>query len=156
MPVNQYPGIPRHQIEHNHVQRMRRLRSPPLFPPTAPPMWPPDVSNLQPPMGHQAIAPPPSNNVLENRVDYNARLLENFNSTHQSRRDRRLNCRSSAAQSIGAQVGPATGPPPIPIPNVIDFQQEQNIEHRRWLELQEQRLHQQIEHQRQLELQLLA
>ncbi|KAH0836378.1 hypothetical protein J3R83DRAFT_7956, partial [Lanmaoa asiatica] len=49
VPVDQYPGIPRHQIERHHVQRMHRLRS--RSPP--PPMWPPAaLPNQLPPMDY--------------------------------------------------------------------------------------------------------
>lgn len=151
MPVDQYPGIPRHQIEHHHVQRMHRLCSaspPPLaqhYPAIVPPpMWPPaalpaqpyyNMPNQLPPMNYQVFAPPPQQPqiALGNRVDYTARLMENFNSTHQNRRNRRSNHRSSTAQSINAQA------------------EAEDIEHRR--RLQQQALYQQIELQRQLEIQ---
>ena len=103
MPVNQYPGIPQHQIKHYHIQRMHHLHSPPpppIFPadfypaPFNPPAPPPMFLPAPPPaipLDFQPFAPPPQQpefvlqrSVLENRVDYSARLLDNFNSSHQN------------------------------------------------------------------------
>ena len=100
VPVDQYPGIPHHLIAY-HIQRIHRQCScsppPPPLPyfdqPMPPPMLPPAVWAAQPsyppPMGYQAFAMPPQqpaniaqSSALGNRVDYNARLLDNFNSTH--------------------------------------------------------------------------
>ena len=87
-------------------------------------MWPPIAQ-------HWGFALPPyqPQAALENKVDYTARLMENFNSTHQSRHNRCSNYQSSVVQSIDAQAEAA------------------DIENRRQLQLQA--LSQQVELQRQ-------
>ena len=94
------------------------------LPPQQPLIWPPIAQ-------HQGFALPPQQPqaALENRVDYTARLMENFNSTHQSRCNRCSSHWSSVVQSIDAQAEAA------------------NIENRKQLQLQA--LSQQVELQRQ-------
>ena len=66
-----------------------------------------------PPMGYQALAIPsqqPANIVqssaLGNRVDYNTRLLDNFNSSHHNWQSKRSsNHHSIAGSSISGQSG---------------------------------------------------
>ena len=82
--MDQYPGIPHHQIENHHVQRMHHLCSSSPPPPAIVPslMWPPTVlpvqsyyvSNQLPLMGYQVFALPPQHPqaALENRIDYTA------------------------------------------------------------------------------------
>jgi len=82
------------------------------------------------PVDYQAFAAPP-----QQRVDYNAQLMENFNVMHQDRCNRRSNHHSSTVQSRSAQAGP------------------DDMEHRRQLGLQQQTLFRQIDYQRKLELQ---
>ena len=154
VPVDQYPGISCHLIAH-HVQRIHHQHSPSPAPPPLsyfdqsmpPPMLPPAVWVAQPsyppPIGYQAFAMPsqqPANiaqsSALGNRVDYNARLLDNFHSTHHDQQSRRSsNHHSISGSSINVQSG------------------LEDIEHRRQLELQSQMLYQQIDHQRHLEIQ---
>jgi len=148
VPVHQYPGIPRHHIEHLHVQHMRRLRSPSppsiqlqpsrpfsallptpqLLPAISSPLpapLPVPAPQLLPPV--PAPLPVPVDNSLPHlpqpqRVDYSARLMENFNSDHQRRRSRRSN-RVSTSLTANAHAGPMH-PPVIPHQNVINFQHE--------------------------------
>ncbi|KAN0073607.1 hypothetical protein V8E55_012214 [Tylopilus felleus] len=79
VPVHQYPGLPRHQIQ---------------LPPPLPPPMPPAFDQLpNQPLPYQAFVPPPSEPQhfpqMSARVDYNARLLQGFNQTHERRRNRR-------------------------------------------------------------------
>lgn len=66
--------------------------------------------------------------IPENRVNYNDRLLEGFNFTHQNRRNRRSNRRFAIAQPASAQPGPAQAPPAVPniqpYQHIIDFQHD--------------------------------
>ena len=153
--------MPRHQIEHLHVQRMRRLRSPspPPIQHQPPPLLPPFPLPAPLPFPH-----PPQ----PQRVDHTARLMQNFNSDHQRRRSRRSN-HASTIHSANAHAGPVH-PPSIPYQNVIDFQHEadqqaqagtisfslqQHSQHQRQMEQQQQQalVQRQWEHQRYLEYQ---
>ena len=122
VPVDQYPGISCHLITH-HVQRIhcQCSSSPPPPPlsyfdqPMPPPMLPPAVWAAQlyypPPMVYWAFAMPsqqPANiaqsSTLGNRVDYNTRLLDNFNSTcHNWQSKRSSSQHSIAGSSINGQ-----------------------------------------------------
>ncbi|KAF8128382.1 hypothetical protein EV363DRAFT_1400562 [Boletus edulis] len=121
-------------------QSIKWIHHPPTnWLPTALPVQPHYIPNQQPPMGYQAFSIPPQQPV-NIRVDYNARLMNNFNATHQHWHNRRSNCCNSAAQACPAS---------------------EDVEHRRQLELQQQQ--QQLAHHQQeleqwklLELQLLV
>ena len=123
--------------------------------PAQPPLSQFDIPEPSPPA--PLFQPQPFQNIperciLENREDHSAKLLTDFNSTHQNCHNRRPNQCSSAPQSISAQAGPAYTPSTMQNIEahqyIIDFQHD--TAQRRQQEMQ---LHQQEEHRRQLELQ---
>ena len=62
MPVDCYPGLPHHQIEHIHVQCTHCLCSPPPPPPPFPVVQPNQNPTLSVPFQHQppSLLPPVS------------------------------------------------------------------------------------------------
>ena len=137
MPVDRYPGLPRHQIEHIHVQRTHHLRSPPPPPPPLPfpviqpnqnptlsvpfqhqpPSLPPPVSAPQPiqPIYPQPFLQSQSSYLDRPRINYTAQLMQNFD-VDQQRHNPRRPSRSSSSRSVSRQAGP--------IQHVINFQHE--------------------------------
>ena len=162
MPVNQYPNIPCHQIEHIHVEHMHCMHPPP--PPPPPPVFQNPASPLlpaqhfQPPFGGHLEQPwnwPPPQ-PQGSRIDYSARLMENFHSDHQRRRSRRANCSSA---SVNPSAGPISLPPVQHHQHVLNFQHDevnqqllqQRIQHQRLEQEQQAILQQRLIAQRQLE-----
>ena len=83
VPVYQYPGLPRPQIEHLNVQRMHRLHS------SSPP---PPIQHQPPPLLAPFSAPLPYLHPPQpQRVDYTTRLMQNFDFDYQRRHSRHSN-----------------------------------------------------------------
>jgi hypothetical protein len=153
VPIHQYPGMPHHQIEHIHVQRMRHLRS----------SSPPPIQH-QPPLLPLPVPLSFPQLPQSQRVDYTARLIQNFNSDHQRRRSRCSN-HVSTVHPANAQAGPMHLPS-IPRQNVINFQheadqqalaeavrQQQALLQRQWEHQRSLEYQRYLEHQRQAQLQ---
>lgn len=125
---------PSHRQPHHSVQVPPALITNPPVPvhqyiPPAPPFLQPQMMMpflppyQQPPMGHQNFAvPPPAPQILPQRIDYSARLLEGFNQDHERRRQRRRNQRTNNPPPPPPPP-PHAGPSHAPPPNYHTYQQ---------------------------------
>ena len=98
-----------------------------MFLPAPPPAMPWNFQPFAPPPQQPELVP--QRDILENRVDYSTRSLDNFNSSHQNCCSRQSNCWSTTPQPANAQAGPSSASPAYPPPvqdyqHVINFQNE--------------------------------
>ncbi|KAI5980815.1 hypothetical protein EDD15DRAFT_2205126 [Pisolithus albus] len=128
---------PSRRQPHHPVQAPPALITNPPVPvhqyiPPAPPFLQPQMMMpflppyQQPPMG---AAPPPPPQILPQRVDYTARLLEGFNQDHERRRQRRCNQRTANPPPPPPPSPPHAGPSHAPPPNYHTYQQVTNFQH---------------------------